>query len=133
MVRREVYGSGMTLTECQQRLVWVLDAWRAIHGTGPTLAELGAALHVGISTVRQHVLALERKGVVARRAGEPRSLALVGAGHYHRWHVEIGDGGGEYETRGSGLLEAAQGAIDLWWLAGCPGGPLRAMTVRRME
>jgi repressor LexA len=50
----------------------------AAHGYAPTLAELAVLLGIAAQTVDQHLRALERKGMIERRAGSPRTIRILG-------------------------------------------------------
>lgn len=124
-------GNTIRVSVRQQQVLWTIAAHRAVHCDGPTLAEVAEALGIGISAVRQHVEVLIGRGLLTRRAGEPRTLApTLASGAVRRWAVEIGEG--RYEVDGVGPLEAVRGALDLWRLAGCPDA-VRALTVRRID
>jgi repressor LexA len=68
------------LTGRQEAVLEFVKEYQAERGYSPTLREI--ADHFGIASqtaVRDHLRALEEKGMLRRSAGSPRALAVVGA------------------------------------------------------
>ncbi|MBS3940738.1 MAG: MarR family transcriptional regulator [Actinobacteria bacterium] len=68
------------LTRRQRQVLAALHRLHARHGYAPTLRELADELELASpSTVLVHVRALERAGLIERRAGQPRTARLTQA------------------------------------------------------
>jgi DNA-binding MarR family transcriptional regulator len=66
------------LTERQGRVYDYLSAHVALYGIAPTIREMCAALGISSTNgVKDHLLALERKGWIRRRAGSARGLEVL--------------------------------------------------------
>jgi repressor LexA len=67
------------LTRRQHEVLTFVRDYIGAHGYAPTLEEIATARgYRSLSTVYEHLHNLERKGYLARRFNEERSLALVG-------------------------------------------------------
>lgn len=58
----------------RQRILRFVQEYWATNGMGPSLDEVAAALELGRTTVRHHVLKLEAEGALRRNEGRYRSL-----------------------------------------------------------
>jgi SOS-response transcriptional repressor LexA len=67
------------LTERQTIALEFIRSHLAIHGSPPTLREIGARMGIGSTNgVNDHLRALERKGFIARRDMKSRGIQLIG-------------------------------------------------------
>lgn len=66
-----------TLTQKQQKVLDMITA-NIDRGCPPTLQEIADHFDLGISTVQDHVAALEAKGVLSRQKDKARSFRVVG-------------------------------------------------------
>ncbi len=67
------------LTTRQRVVLRTLQGFIAREGIAPTFQELGDELGMTAASVRQHVLAIERKGFLRRHPGKSRGLVLLPA------------------------------------------------------
>lgn len=67
--------AGFTAT--QGRYLAFIHAYQARHGFPPSEAEIAAAMCVSPPSVNQMVKSLEKKGLILRQPGRPRSLELL--------------------------------------------------------
>ena len=70
----------MNLTPKQLAILRFIDAFVDTHDYSPTLAAIAASFKVSTITILEHLNALERKGMLTRRAHEARSIQLTAAG-----------------------------------------------------
>jgi len=68
------------LTHKQQNILNMITRLTRKRSMPPTLQEIGDELSIQPPTVLQHVMALERKGYVAREPGRPRSIRVIHGG-----------------------------------------------------
>jgi hypothetical protein len=68
-------------TEKQGQYLAFIYYYTKIHGVAPAEAEMQRYFGVTPPAVHQMVLSLERKGLVERRAGAPRSIKVLLARH----------------------------------------------------
>ena len=61
-------------TATQGRYLAFIHAYTALHGYPPAEAEIAAAMCVSPPSVNQMVKALEKKSLILRRPGQPRSI-----------------------------------------------------------
>jgi hypothetical protein len=64
-------------TPTQGRYLAFIRAYTDLHGYPPAESEIAAALCVSPPSVNQMVKALERKGLILRRPGQPRSIQVL--------------------------------------------------------
>ncbi|HEX7379695.1 MAG TPA: MarR family transcriptional regulator [Pirellulales bacterium] len=64
-------------TATQGRYLAFIHAYTALHGYPPAEHEIGAALLVSPPSVNQMVKTLEKRGLISRRPGQPRSLQVL--------------------------------------------------------
>ncbi|QDU24252.1 LexA family protein [Urbifossiella limnaea] len=64
-------------TPTQGRYLAFIHAYAGLHGRPPAEAEIAAALCVSPPSVNQMVKTLEKKGLVLRHPGQPRSLRIL--------------------------------------------------------
>jgi len=64
-------------TATQGRYLAFIHAYTAQHGYPPAEAEIAAALLVSPPSVNQMVMMLEKKGLISRRPGTPRSICIL--------------------------------------------------------
>ncbi len=64
-------------TPTQGRYLAFIRAYTNLHGIPPAEAEIAAALGVSPPSVNQMVKALEKKGLILRKPGTPRSLRIL--------------------------------------------------------
>src|SRR5436305_11941591 len=64
-------------TAPQARYLAFIDAYIQLHGYAPAESEIGEALGVSAPSVNQMIKTLEKKGLITRRPGEPRSLEVL--------------------------------------------------------
>jgi repressor LexA len=70
--------ASVLLTDRQREVLEAFQADTAARGYPPTVRELGAALGLSsLSSVHEHLAALERKGWIVREAGSPRATRLT--------------------------------------------------------
>jgi repressor LexA len=61
----------------QQAVLDFIDVFRDEHNYSPSLTEIARHLHRSLTTVVQHIHALERKGYVTRDEGVARSIRTI--------------------------------------------------------
>src|SRR5262245_61389913 len=67
-----------TLSSRQKSLLTYIKTFLAERGYAPTLAEMAKALGVSsLQAVKDHLIALERKGYLRRSPGRPRAIELL--------------------------------------------------------
>jgi hypothetical protein len=66
-----------TFTPTQGRYLAFIHAYTSLHGHPPAEAEIAAAMCVSPPSVNQMVKALEKKGLILRHPGQPRSLQIL--------------------------------------------------------
>jgi hypothetical protein len=66
-----------TFTPTQGRYLAFIHAYTTLHGYPPAEAEIAAAMCVSPPSVNQMVKALEKKGLILRHPGQPRSLQIL--------------------------------------------------------
>jgi hypothetical protein len=66
-----------TFTPTQGRYLAFIHAYTTLHGYPPAEAEIAAAICVSPPSVNQMVKALEKKGLILRHPGQPRSLQIL--------------------------------------------------------
>src|SRR5271157_5047186 len=66
-----------TFTPTQGRYLAFIHAYSTLHGYPPAEAEIAAAMCVSPPSVNQMVKALEKKGLILRHPGQPRSIQLL--------------------------------------------------------
>jgi Plasmid pRiA4b ORF-3-like protein/LexA DNA binding domain len=66
-----------TFTPTQGRYLAFIHAYTCLHGYPPAESEIAAAMCVSPPSVNQMVKMLERKGLVLRQPGQPRSLQVL--------------------------------------------------------
>jgi hypothetical protein len=64
-------------TATQGRYLAFISAYTDLHGYPPAESEIAAAMCVSPPSVNQMVKSLERKGLIERRPGEPRSVRVL--------------------------------------------------------
>jgi hypothetical protein len=64
-------------TPTQGRYLAFINAYTDLHGYPPAESEIAAAMCVSPPSVNQMVKSLERKGLIERRPGEPRSVRVL--------------------------------------------------------
>ena len=64
-------------TATQGRYISFIHAYTNLHGCPPAESEIAAALCVSPPSVNQMVKSLERKGLILRQPGVPRSLRVL--------------------------------------------------------
>jgi hypothetical protein len=64
-------------TPTQGRYLAFIRAYTRLHGYPPAESEIAAAMCVSPPSVNQMVKMLEKKGLILRRPGEPRSIAVL--------------------------------------------------------
>lgn len=64
-------------TPTQGRYLAFIHAYTALHGYPPAESEIAAAMCVSPPSVNQMVKMLERKGLILRQPGQPRSLQIL--------------------------------------------------------
>ena len=64
-------------TATQGRYLAFIHTYTALHGHAPAEAEIAAALLVSPPSVNQMVMMLEKKGLISRRPGMPRSIRVL--------------------------------------------------------
>ncbi|HLQ46243.1 MAG TPA: MarR family transcriptional regulator, partial [Planctomycetaceae bacterium] len=64
-------------TPTQGRYLAFLHAYTNLHGYAPAEAEIAAAICVSPPSVNQMVKMLEKKGLIQRQPGQPRSLRVL--------------------------------------------------------
>ena len=67
------------LTVKQATVVITIRNFAHIHGYPPTIRELCSLLHIARGTVVQHLNSCQRKGVLRRQPGKPRTLEILQA------------------------------------------------------
>ncbi len=73
-------------TPTQGRYLAFIQTYRNLHGFSPAESEIAAALCVSPPSVNQMVKMLERKGLIQRQPGQPRSIqVLVAADEVPSW------------------------------------------------
>jgi hypothetical protein len=66
-----------SFTPTQGRYLAFIHAYTTLHGVPPAEAEIAAAMCVSPPSVNQMVKALEKKGLILRHPGQPRSLQIL--------------------------------------------------------
>src|SRR5437879_7956346 len=66
-----------TFTPTQGRYLSFIHAYTNLHGYPPAETEMAAAMCVSPPSVNQMVKMLEKKGLVLRQPGQPRSLQIL--------------------------------------------------------
>jgi SOS-response transcriptional repressor LexA len=64
-------------THTQGRYLAFIHAYTSLHGYPPAESEIASALCVSPPSVNQMVKSLEKKGLVLRQPGQPRSLQIL--------------------------------------------------------
>jgi len=64
-------------TEKQGQYLAFIYYYAKIHGCSPSESEMQAYFHVTLPTVHHMVLSLEKNGLIARTAGQARSIRLL--------------------------------------------------------
>lgn len=64
-------------TPTQGRYLAFIHAYTALHGYPPSEAEIGAAMCVSPPSINQMVKTLEKRGLILRHPGRPRSLEVL--------------------------------------------------------
>lgn len=64
-------------TPTQGRYLAFIHAYTDLHGCPPAESEIGAAICVSPPSVHQMVKTLEKKGLILRRPGQPRSIRVL--------------------------------------------------------
>src|SRR5947209_16940633 len=64
-------------TPTQARYLAFIHAYTSLHGYPPAESEIAAALCVSPPSVNQMVKTLEKKGLILRHPGQPRSLQIL--------------------------------------------------------
>jgi Mn-dependent DtxR family transcriptional regulator len=64
-------------TATQGRYLAFIHAYTCLHGYPPAESEIAAALCVSPPSVNQMVKILERKGLILRQPGQPRSIQVL--------------------------------------------------------
>lgn len=64
-------------TPTQGRYLALIHAYIGVHGCPPAESEIAAAMCVSPPTVNQMVKALEKKGLILRHPGQPRSVHIL--------------------------------------------------------
>ena len=64
-------------TPTQGRYLAFIHAYTALHGYPPAESEIGKALLVSPPSVNQMVMTLEKKGLISRQPGTPRSIRVL--------------------------------------------------------
>ena len=113
-------------TPTQGRYLAFIHAYTNLHGYPPAESEIAAAMCVSPPSVNQMVKMLEKKGLILRQPGQPRSLqVLVPEDEIPPWNsrkqaTESGASGQPAEPRGSGPGSASGelvrrfGLLDGW-------------------
>jgi DNA-binding MarR family transcriptional regulator len=70
-------GSMASFTPTQGRYLAFIYAYTSLHGYPPAESEIAAAMCVSPPSVNQMVKALEKKGLILRHPGQPRSLQIL--------------------------------------------------------
>ena len=66
------------LTSKQEKVLGYIEVYLGRHGFPPTLKEIGEAIGLtNITAVRGHLLALEKKGYIAKTPEKARSIRIV--------------------------------------------------------
>lgn len=74
-------------TPTQGRYLAYIHAYTSLHGCPPAESEIAAAMCVSPPSVNQMVKGLEKKGLILRRPGQPRSIQiLVAADEIPPWN-----------------------------------------------
>src|SRR5713226_2115372 len=66
-----------TFTPTQGRYLAFIHAYTTLHGYPPAEAEIAAAMCVSPPSVNQMVKALEKRGLILRHPGQPRSIQIL--------------------------------------------------------
>lgn len=66
-----------SFTPTQGRYLAFIHAYTALHGFPPAESEIAAAMCVSAPSVNQMVKTLEKKGLILRQPGQPRSLEIL--------------------------------------------------------
>jgi len=64
-------------TPTQGRYLAFIHAYASLHGCPPAESDIAAAMGVSPPSVNQMVKMLERKGLILREPGRPRSLQVI--------------------------------------------------------
>lgn len=64
-------------TPTQGRYLAFIHAYSSVHGFPPAEAEIAAAMCVSPPSVNQMVKVLEKKGLILRQPGVPRSIRII--------------------------------------------------------
>lgn len=65
------------LTARQKEVLKFLESWNRRYGYSPTVREIAEHFGIQLNAVARHLRALEGKGVIERRRGRARALAIV--------------------------------------------------------
>src|SRR5258708_3459067 len=66
-----------TFTPTQGRYLAFIHAYTNLHGYPPAESEIAAAMCVSPPSVNQMVKALEKRGLILRQPGQPRSIQIL--------------------------------------------------------
>ncbi len=64
------------LTKKQGQILQFIGRYLESHGFPPTILEIGAAFHITVGAVQDHLAALKRKGHLTQQAGKARGFGL---------------------------------------------------------
>ena len=65
------------MTKKQEKVLDFIKRYHKVHSFSPTLREIAESFEIHINAARQHVLLLEKKGVITRKEGAVRSIVVV--------------------------------------------------------
>ena len=71
------YNISMTLTPKQKKIIDFITSYQQGKGFSPTHKEIGKKFHLAISTVHEHLSALEKKGYIKKEHGQARTLETI--------------------------------------------------------
>lgn len=67
----------MTLTPKQRKILEFITSYQQGRGFSPTLGEIGNKFRLAISTIHEHLSALERKGYIKKEYGQARTIEAI--------------------------------------------------------
>lgn len=76
-------------TKKQLNVLRILDTLTRRHGAPPILAEIARTLGIRPPSVLQHLDALERKGLITRERGRPRSTRIVAPPEERKEYMDV--------------------------------------------
>ena len=77
LTREDSSKATVPFTAKQGQYLAYIHLYRRLHRRGPSEADIGEYFRVSPPTVHQMIVTLEKKGLVAREAGVPRSVRVA--------------------------------------------------------